>query len=293
MKYILSVAALLLAAAPAEAARKHAPAPATDAPAAAAATPTATDADWRAVDADNTLVIDTNKGRVIVELTPAVAPATVERLKTLTRTHLYDNLTFFRVIDDFMAQTGDPKNNGTGGSTLPDLKAEFTFRMGHDAGFAAVDHPAGSETGFIGALPVTAQPAGMAMLTADGKVTAYGMFCPGVIGMARAEAEDSGNSQFFLMRQEHAALDQKYTAFGRVVVGEGVVRSIKAGEPVPDPQDKMIKVQILADMPANQRPKVRVIDTRGAYFAALVKQAKAQQGDAFTLCGVEVAGEAK
>jgi peptidylprolyl isomerase len=292
MKYILSLAALLLAAAPAEAARKHAPAPAADT-AAATAAPTATEADWRPADADNTLVIDTNKGRVIVELAPAVAPATVERLKALTRTHLYDNLTFFRVIDDFMAQTGDPKNNGTGGSTLPDLKAEFTFRMGHDAGFTAVDHPTGSDTGFIGALPVTAQPAGMAMLTADGKVTAYGLFCSGVIGMARAEAEDSGNSQFFLMRQEHAPLNQKYTAFGRVIVGEGVVRSIKAGEPVTDPQDRMLKVQILADMPANQRPKVRVIDTKSAYFAALVKQAKVQQGDAFSPCAVEVAAEAK
>ena len=153
-------------------------------------------------------MIDTNRGRIIVELSPAVAPTTVERVKSLARARFYDGLTFFRVVDDFMAQTGDPKNTGTGGSSQPDLKAEFTFRLPPNAGFVAIDHPAGSDTGFIGALPVSSQPAGMALLMADGKVTAHGLFCPGVIGMARAEGEDSANSQFFLMRQAHSSLDQ-------------------------------------------------------------------------------------
>ena len=281
-----AMAALGLAALPAQAARKHAP----TTPSAAAPTQAATDADWRPVDAENTLVIDTNRGRIIVELLPVTAPATVERVKQLARAHFYDGLTFFRVIDDFMAQTGDPKNTGVGGSSQPDLKAEFTFRMGRDAGFTAIDRPAGSEIGFIGALPITSQPSGMGMLTADGKVTAHGMFCPGVIGMARADDENSANSQFFLMRQAHASLDEKYTAFGRVIVGEDVVRSIKTGEPAPEPQDRMVKVQVLADMPAGQRLKVRVIDTKSAYFAGLAKQAVAQQADAFDPCGVEVAG---
>ena len=97
----------------------------TATPALAAPAPT----DWRAVDAANTLMIDTNKGRVFVELYPEVAPATVARIETLARRGFYDGLTFFRVIDDFMDQTGDPKNTGEGGSDLPSLPAEFNFRV--------------------------------------------------------------------------------------------------------------------------------------------------------------------
>lgn len=249
--------------------------------------------DWRAADADNTLVIDTNQGRVIVELSPIAAPQSVERLKTLARQHFYDGLTFFRVIDDFMAQTGDPKNSGEGGSTLPNLPAEFSFKQGADAGMTVVDRLPGVELGFIGVLPVASKPIAQALLTADGKVSANGLFCPGVIGMARAESPDSGNSQFFIMRQTHAALNGRYTAFGRVLVGEDVVRRIKTGEPVPAPQDRMVKVQVLADMPAAERPNVRVINTHSAYFAALAAQTKTARGPDYDLCDIEVPAEAK
>ena len=249
--------------------------------------------DWRAVDADNTLVIDTNQGRVIVELYPQVAPVSAERIKVLTRQHFYDGLTFFRVIEDFMDQTGDPKNSGEGDSSLPNVPAEFTFRRGPDSAVAVVDHAPGVEYGMVGALPVVSRPLALAELTNDGKVPANGLFCPGVIGMARAEDPNSGNSQFFLMRGSHASLNGMYTAFGRVVVGEDVVRKIKLGEPVAAPQDRMLTVQILADMPGASRPQVSVIDTRSAYFANLVQRTKTDKGDDFTICDVDVAGQAK
>lgn len=73
--------------------------------------------DWRTPDPENILVVDTNKGRIIVELSPETAPNHVARVRDLAKAHFYDGLTFFRVIDSFMAQTGDPKNDGTGGST--------------------------------------------------------------------------------------------------------------------------------------------------------------------------------
>jgi peptidylprolyl isomerase len=249
--------------------------------------------DWRPADAENTLVIDTNQGRIIVELVPVAAPKTVAQIKALARQHLYDGLTFFRVIEDFMDQTGDPKNTGEGGSSLPNVPGEFTFRRGPADGMAVIDKPEGIEAGFIGALPVASQPIGQAMMTVDGKVTAGGLFCPGVIGMARANEPDSGNSQFFLMRAAHDALNGRYTAFGRVLVGQDVVKKIKVGEPVPAPQDRMLKVQVLADMPPGQRPNVRVIDTKSAYFAALAAQAKAGGGTTYSICDIEVAGEAK
>lgn len=79
-----------------------------------------------AADKANTLYLDLKDGRVVIELFPDVAPKHVERIKTLTKQGFYDGLKFHRVISGFMAQTGDPTGTGSGGSKLPDLKAEFT-----------------------------------------------------------------------------------------------------------------------------------------------------------------------
>jgi peptidylprolyl isomerase len=77
-------------------------------------------------DPENTIYLDTKDGRITIRLRPDLAPKHVEQIKALTRRKFYDGLTFHRVIDGFMAQTGDPAGNGTGGSDLPDLPAEFS-----------------------------------------------------------------------------------------------------------------------------------------------------------------------
>ncbi|NJL09066.1 MAG: peptidylprolyl isomerase [Methylacidiphilales bacterium] len=77
-------------------------------------------------DPENTLILETTKGRVTIALRPDLAPSHVERLKTLARQGFYDGIVFHRVIDGFMAQTGCPRGTGTGGSDLPNLKAEFS-----------------------------------------------------------------------------------------------------------------------------------------------------------------------
>ena len=74
---------------------------------------------------ENTLVLETTKGRVVIALRPDLAPGHVERIKILARRGFYDGVAFHRVIDGFMAQTGCPHGTGSGGSDLPDLKAEF------------------------------------------------------------------------------------------------------------------------------------------------------------------------
>jgi cyclophilin family peptidyl-prolyl cis-trans isomerase len=94
--------------------------PAVAAPAAAQGLPAG-------ADPQNTLIIDTTKGRVVVKLRPDIAPQHVARMKQLAREKFYDNVPFHRVISGFMAQTGDgARGNGTGGSKYPDLKAEFS-----------------------------------------------------------------------------------------------------------------------------------------------------------------------
>lgn len=84
-------------------------------------------------DPENTIVMETSKGKVVIELLPDVAPAHVARIKELSREQFYDGIVFHRVIDGFMAQTGDPTGTGMGGSDKPDLQAEFS-NMNHGRG---------------------------------------------------------------------------------------------------------------------------------------------------------------
>jgi peptidylprolyl isomerase len=103
-------------------------------------------------DPANILVLDlSNGGRVLIRLMPAWAPRHVERIETLTRQGFYNNVTFHRVIDGFMAQTGDPKGTGEGGSALPDLQAEFNM-MPHVRGavsMARTDDPNSANSQFF------------------------------------------------------------------------------------------------------------------------------------------------
>jgi peptidylprolyl isomerase len=110
----IAIAAVLLSAVPA-----FAQAPAAQAPAAAPLP--------AGLDKANAIVIDTTKGRIVFKLRPDIAPQHAERIKLLARDGYYNNVPFHRVMDGFMAQTGDGKNfNGTGGSKYPNLKAEFS-----------------------------------------------------------------------------------------------------------------------------------------------------------------------
>jgi peptidylprolyl isomerase len=293
---LLAAALLATAASPAAAQQRHAVSGVKATPDAPVPPPPGqpTAADWRTPDPENVLVIDTNKGRIYVEMLPEVAPAHVARVRELARAGFYDGRSFFRVIDAFMAQTGDPQDNGQGGSDKPDLIQEFLFRLGPDMGFVQVADQNVSQTGFIKTLPVMTQSPMLAAMTADGKISAWALYCPGVAAMARAESPDSANSQFFLMRQAYPSLEKRYTAWGRVISGLEVVRAIKVGEPVEAPQDKMDKVRILADMPAGERPKVvRTIDPKSAWFKAEVENVRGRLGADFTPCAIRTPSEVK
>jgi cyclophilin family peptidyl-prolyl cis-trans isomerase len=103
------------------------------------------------VDPQNTVYLDTKDGRITIRLRPDLAPKHVEQIKTLTRQGFYDGIVFHRVIDGFMAQTGDPTGTGTGGSKLPNISAEFTqtpFRRG-SVGMARSSSPNSANSQFF------------------------------------------------------------------------------------------------------------------------------------------------
>ncbi|MDV3250747.1 peptidylprolyl isomerase [Devosia sp. BK] len=164
-------------------------------------------------DPENTLVIETTKGNVVIAMRPDLAPGHVDHIKKLAREGAYDGVVFHRVIDGFMAQTGDvkfgnsekpdfsPSRAGTGGSQYPNLKQEFS-----------------------------AEP-----------------HVRGVASMARAQDPNSANSQFFICFQDARFLDRQYTVWGQVIEGMENVDQIKRGEPVINP-DKMVSVKVAADI---------------------------------------------
>ncbi|MBX9814577.1 MAG: peptidylprolyl isomerase [Proteobacteria bacterium SG_bin5] len=184
-------------------------------PAVAQVIPSARPAPADQNDKENLLYLDLSTGgRVTIWLRPDVAPKAVERIKTLARKHFYDGLTFHRVIDGFMAQTGDPKGDGTGGSDLPDVPAEFNY----------LPHTRGA---------VSAARQGAA---------------PDASPEDKKKAEDSANSQFFIVFEPNLKLDFKYTVFGRVVDGMQYVDAIARGEPPANPS-RILHAYIAADNP--------------------------------------------
>ncbi|MES2339749.1 MAG: peptidylprolyl isomerase [Pseudomonadota bacterium] len=171
-------------------------------------------------DKENLWLLDlSDGGRVTIWLRPDVAPKMVERIKTLTRRKFYDGLAFHRVIDGFMAQGGDPKGDGTGGSDLPDLPKEFNY-LPHVRGAVSAAREGAPE---------------------------------GATQEQKDKAEGSANSQFFIVFTPRLSLDQKYTVFGRVIDGMQYVDAIERGEP-PENPTRIVHAYIAADNPPAYAP---------------------------------------
>jgi peptidylprolyl isomerase len=244
-------------------------------------------ANWRQLDPENTLYIDTVHGRIVIEMYPEVAPNHVARIKQLARAGFYDGLLFHRVVEDFMDQTGDPLGTGEGGSNLPDLNPEFMFRRGQDMPFVEAAQQAGARLGFYKTLPIETAPDAQMAVTGDHRVAANALHCQGVASMARADAENSANSQFFLMRAPYPALNKRYTVWGRVVWGQEAVLAIAVGNPPPHP-DRMVAVRVAQDLPPDQRAPIYVLRTDGPQFHQLIEETRHRRGADFSVCDVQI-----
>ena len=245
--------------------------------------------DWRAPDPAETLVIDTTKGRIVVELAPQVAPQAVARVKLLAKEGVYDGLQFHRVIAGFVAQTGNPNNQDGGTSAHPDLGPEFTFRLTPELAPQVTFVTAASDgrTGFLGALPISAVSGAEEARARNGRILAWGAYCQGVFGMGRQADPGTANSEIFVMLDSARRLDRDYTPFGRVIAGFDVAKALAVGEP-PEAPDQMIRVTLAADLPEAERPRLEVADPRGELFQARVAALRAEKGADFTLCDVEI-----
>jgi peptidylprolyl isomerase len=243
--------------------------------------------DWRPLDPQQTLVVDTSKGRIVVEMAPALAPLAVERVKRLAREGVYDGLLFHRVIDGFMDQTGDPGNHDGGTSTYPDLPAEFSARLPVTARPKVVVRRSDGIEGFLGATPVGGVSAAEQAMGSYHRLRVWGAYCPGVVGMGRQAGIDTANSEIFFMRAAARRLDHDYAVWGRVVQGLDVVRAVAVGEP-PAAPDRMVRVRLAVDLPPEDRPRLEVLNEQGPKFAEQVAQARQAKGHAFSICDIPV-----
>ena len=141
-----------------------------------------------AADLENTIYLDVPKGRVVIALRPDLAPNTVARIKELSRSGFYDGIAFHRVIDGFMAQTGDPRGDGTGGSGKP-LKAEFSkeHHVRGTVSMARAQDPNSADSQFF----ICFAPAPFL----DGKYTVFGQVVSGmeyIDALKKGDPSDNG-----------------------------------------------------------------------------------------------------
>ena len=236
---------------------------------------------WRPLDPENTLIIDTTKGRLIIEMRPDMAPKSVERVKMLAREKIYKGLQFHRVIDGFVAQTGNPNNLDHGKSSHPNLAPEMTFKQQRSSTDVLASKASDSASGFLGSVPFQS----VSISPDQQSWRGWGAHCAGVMGMGRDRPLDSANSELYFMLGHSRDMDHDYTVVGRVVVGMNVLLALKQGEP-PASADLMQSVRVLADLPGAERPKVSVMT--GAALRAFINKVRREKAADFSVCDVVV-----
>jgi peptidylprolyl isomerase len=236
---------------------------------------TAPTAGWRVPDPERLLVIDTSRGRIVIEMEPRVAPNAVERVNLLARRGTYDGLLFHRVIDKFVAQTGNPNNRDGGGTELPNIKREVWIPEAASGAITWVRTTNDGREGMIGSFPVAKG--------ADPFMPAWVPQCAGMVGMGRQADPNSANSEFYIMRGSARALDHDYTVFGRVLAGQTAVDSLAVGEPPANP-DRMIRVRSAVDLPAADRPRLQVMDVKSQEYARFAAAKRRSHGSEVSVC---------
>ncbi|HXI86750.1 MAG TPA: peptidylprolyl isomerase [Parvularculaceae bacterium] len=230
--------------------------------------------DWRPLDPENTLYIETEKGRIVVQLSSKLAQKTVAHVKALARAGFYDGLSFYRVIGGFVAQGGDALETK---GKQPTIAAEFDQPAPKDLPFDKLKDKDGyaSEVGFVESMP-----AGMAPKTNR----VWLLHCAGAMALGRDNERDTQSTEFYITLQAQRYLDRNLTVFGRVVDGMQYVQALRRLAPPEKPGDdlgdKIVSVKVAADVPAAERTNLEVLDSSRPIFAAYA-EARRNRPEAF------------
>jgi peptidylprolyl isomerase len=228
----------------------------------------ATEETWREVEPENLVVMDINHGRILLELAPAFAPKHVERFRALVRAKFYDGQSFYRVIDGFVAQGGIGEGDDKKTPEWPALAAEFERPINDDVAFSKLGSPDlfADEVGHVDGFPVGRDWKSGSM---------WILHCPGTLAMARDTEPNTGATEFYVpIGHGPRRLDRNLTAFGRVLDGMQYLQKLNRGDPKVESgviqeaskRDPIVRVQIAADMPREERPRLQVLDTASKSF---------------------------
>ena len=261
--------------------------PATMAEILAAASP----AEFRPLDPENTLYLDLDAGRVVIELAPAFAPAHVANVKQLARERYFDGLAILRAQDNYVVQWGDPNGENAAERRPIDkaqrtLRAEFERELDPAAPFTPL--PDGDvyapQVGFSAGFPVARDPATRRTWLAH---------CYGMVGAGRDNAPDSGGGTELYVVIGHAPrhLDRNVTLLGRVVNGMELLSVMPRGTGAlgfyekPEQRVPVRSVRVAADVPAAERVALEVLRTDTPTFAALVEARRNRREEWFATPG--------
>ena len=236
---------------------------------------------WREVEPDNLVFMELSEGRVVLELNPRFAPKTVHQFKRLVRDRFYDGLSFYRVIDGFVAQGGDGSDLGRL-SEVPLINAEFEIEWSDKFNYMPVqeDDLFADETGFID---------GFAVGRDLDQGSVWLAHCPGVVAMARSEGADSSRTDFyFVIGQAPRYLDRNLNVFARVIEGMEVVQRIQRGRAADNGiieddtrMSRIRSVTLASDIPEDDRLAGFVMDTGSKGFEKLLKDRRIRKQDWF------------
>lgn len=236
--------------------------------------------DWRVLNPDNTLYLEMEKGRVVIELAPEFAPKNVANIKALIKEGYFDGLAMIRSHDNYVAQWGDPGEKREFKNAAKKVEGEFTVKYKKDAPFTRLPDVDGyaPQVGHVNSFAAARDPKTQ---------STWLTHCYGAIGVARGNQTDSGNGSSLYAVTGHAPrnLDRNITVVGRVMHGIELLSSLPRGTGAlgfyekPEERTPIKSVRIVSDVPEAERIKLEVFRTDTANFKALVEAQRNRGGD--------------
>lgn len=236
--------------------------------------------DWRPLDPQNTLYLDLEKGRVVIELAPEFAPKNVANIKKLVREGYFDGLAMIRSHDNYVAQWGDPDEKREFKTAEKKVEGEFTVKYANNAPFTRLPD-------VDGYAPLVGHVNGFAAGREPKTQTTWLAHCYGAIGVARGNETDSGNGSSLYAVTGHAPrnLDRNITVVGKVMLGIELLSSLPRGTGAlgfyekAEERTPIKSVRMAADVPEAERLKIEMFRTDTPSFQALVEAQRNRGGE--------------
>lgn len=236
--------------------------------------------DWRPLDLENTLYLEMEKGRVVIELAPEFAPANVANIKALVKEAYFDGLAMIRSHDNYVAQWGDADEKREFKTALKKVQGEFTIPYTNAAGFIRLaDHDGyAPQVGHVNGFTAGRDPKSK---------TQWLTHCYGAVGVARGNETDSGNGSSLYVVTGHAPrnLDRNITVVGKVRHGIELLSSLPRGTGAlgfyekPEQRTAIKSIRIANDVPEAERSKLEVLRTDSKRFQEVVAAQRNRGGD--------------